>query len=58
MGYVNRLVLFAVSVVLATFLALSVIGQLPERVAIHFDGNGLADGWTSREKYRLYMLFF
>jgi len=58
MGNMNRLVLFAASVVFATFLALSVIGELPERMAIHFDGNGSADGWTSRESYRLYMLFF
>jgi uncharacterized membrane protein len=58
MGHVNRLVLFAGVVALATILALNNVGELPKRVAIHFDGNGVADGWTSRENYRVYMLFF
>jgi uncharacterized membrane protein len=57
MGALNRLVLFATPVVVATFLALNNIGELPEKVAIHFGENGLADGWTSRENYRLYVLF-
>jgi len=58
MGHVNRLVLFAAVVALAAFLALNNSGELPERVAIHFDGNGVADGWTSRQNYRVYILFF
>jgi uncharacterized membrane protein len=58
MGYGNRLVLFAAFVVGAAFVALNSIGELPERVAIHFTTNGVADGWTSRENYRLYILSF
>jgi hypothetical protein len=58
MGPVNRLALFAAFVVVATALALNDVGGLPERVAIHFGRNGLADGWTSRENYRLYLSGF
>ena len=58
MGHVNRLALFAAFVVGATFFALNGIGELPERVAIHFAANGAADGWTSRENYRLFIIFF
>jgi hypothetical protein len=31
---------------------------LPPTVATHFGGGGLADGWMTREGYRLFMLFF
>src|SRR5512132_1293007 len=58
MGPVNRLALFAAFVVVATALALNDVGGLPERVAIHFGRNGLADGWTSRGNYRLYLSGF
>jgi uncharacterized membrane protein len=56
MGHANRIVLFAAFVVIATFLALSSIGELPERVAIHFTPDGQADRWTSRETYRLSLM--
>ena len=56
MGHRNRLLLFAALLVVATFFALSSFGELPERVAIHFDTNGAADGWMSRESYRLAIL--
>lgn len=56
MGHLNRLLLFAAFLVVATFSALSSFGELPERVAIHFDTNGVADGWMSRESYRLAVL--
>jgi hypothetical protein len=38
------------------FLALNGTQDLPDTVAIHFDSNGLADGWTSRETYRIFVL--
>jgi uncharacterized membrane protein len=56
MGHRNRLLLFAALLVVATFLSLSSFGELPERVAIHFDTNGAADGWMSRGSYRLAIL--
>jgi uncharacterized membrane protein len=56
MGHRNRLILFAILLVVATGFALGSIGELPERVAIHFDTTGAADGWTSREGYRLFIL--
>lgn len=31
------------------------VGELPERAATHFNANGLADGWTNRDHYRLFM---
>src|SRR5215510_932976 len=58
MSYMNRLVLFATFLVVATFLLVTSVGELPERVATHFAMNGIADGWTSREDYRLFMLLF
>jgi len=56
MGHSNRIVLFAGFVVVAAFLALSNVGELPERVAIHFAPDGQADRWTSRGSYRLSLL--
>jgi hypothetical protein len=53
MGHRSRLLLFAGLLAVATFSALSSFGQLPARVAIHFDTNGAPDGWMSRESYRL-----
>jgi uncharacterized membrane protein len=48
--------LFAAILVVATFFAVSSFGGLPERLAVHFDTNGAADGWISRESYRLAIL--
>lgn len=56
MGHRNRLLLFAAFIVVTTFLAVSSFGVLPQRVAAHFDANGAADGWISRESYRLAIL--
>jgi len=53
MGHRNRLLLFAALLIVATVFALSSFGELQESVAIHFDTNGAADGWISRESYRL-----
>ena len=58
MGYVNRFVFFITLLVVAAFFALNSVGELPERVAVHFDTNGVVTGWTSREQYRLFLLFF
>lgn len=37
-------------------LAFNSVEDLPERVAIHFNANGMADAWTNRDHYRLFML--
>ena len=39
-----------------TFLAFNSIEGLPEKIAIHFDANGAADSWTTREAYRVFVL--
>ena len=56
MGHRNRLLLFGALLAVATFSALGSFGELPERVALHFDANGAADGWMSRDSYRLAVL--
>ena len=56
MGHRNRLLLFAALLVVTTFLAISSFGGLPERMAVHFDTNGAADGWMGRDSYRLVIL--
>jgi hypothetical protein len=33
------------------FFALRTVGDLPEQAAIHFDANGVADGWMNRDRY-------
>lgn len=50
------LVIFVSLLVIFSFLTLNSIGDLPKTVAIHFDANGAADGWTTRENYRFYGL--
>ena len=50
------LVIFVSLLVVFSYLTLNSIGDLPETVAIHFDANGVADGWMSRENYRFYVL--
>jgi uncharacterized membrane protein len=56
MGNLHRLVLLAAFIVVAAFFAFNSIGELPERVATHFTTSGVADGWTKREDYRLFIL--
>jgi len=41
----------------AAFILVTVPG-LPDRVATHFGAGGVADGWMTREGYRLYLLAF
>jgi uncharacterized membrane protein len=50
------LVLFSALLVASAFHVFSTIGELPERVAIHFGTNGAADDWTNRESYRFLIL--
>ena len=50
------LLLFLALLVVSVFLTLNSVGDLPERVAIHFKTNGAADAWTNRDHYRLFIL--
>jgi len=50
------LVIFTSLLVIFTFLVLNSIGGLPENIAIHFDTNGAADSWTTRETYQVFVL--
>ena len=56
MGHIHQLALLATFIGVAAFFAFSSVGGLPERVATHFTTSGVADGWTSREDYRLFIL--
>ena len=60
MESMNRLslLLFAALLTVSTFFTLSSGGDLPERVAIHFNASGVADGWANRYHYRLFILSF
>ena len=60
MGSMNRLsrLLFPALLVVCTFFTLNSLGDLPEKVATHFDANGVADGWTNRDHYRLFIVLF
>jgi len=50
------LLIFISLLVIFTFLALNSIGGLPENIAIHFDANGAAASWTTRDTYRICVL--
>jgi uncharacterized membrane protein len=54
--YRPSLLIFVSLLVIFNFLALNSIGDLPDKVAIHFDANGAADNWTTRETYRVFAL--
>ena len=56
----NRLssFLFAALLVVSTFFTLNSWGDLPEKVAIHFNAGGVADGWASRDHYCFFILLF
>jgi uncharacterized membrane protein len=49
-------VIFVSLLLIFTYLTFNSIGDLPEKIAIHFDANGGADSWTTRETYRVYVL--
>ena len=50
--------LFAALLAVCAFFVLSSAGDLPEQVAIHFTADGLPDNWTTRDRYRVFMLLF
>ena len=50
------LVLFMVLFAAAACLISSLAEQLPELVAVHFDAGGVANGFTTREDCRMFML--
>lgn len=52
------LLAFVVALLGAAVYILITAGQLPPRVASHFGGDGLANGYMSRDGYRLFMLLF
>lgn len=52
------LLLFAALVVASTIYAQLSIGSFPESVAIHFDAKGAADGWMTKDRYRLFLTMF
>ena len=48
--------LFAALLVLGPAIVWVTSGALPDRVATHFGGDGLANGWMTRDGYRVFML--
>ena len=57
MNRLSLLLLLALLLV-STFFTLNTVGDLPERVATHFNANGVADGWLNRDHYSLLILLF
>jgi len=57
MNRLSLLLLLALLLV-STFFTLNTVGDLPERVATHFNANGVADGWINRDHYSLLILLF
>src|SRR5262245_50879859 len=52
--------LFVFSALMVVFAVLisNSIGELPVKVAVHFDANSAPDRWVSREQYRVFALLF
>ena len=50
------LLLLLALLVVSTFFALNSVEDLPEKVATHFSASGVADAWTNRDHYRLFIL--
>ena len=55
MTRLSRLLLPAL-ILVSTFFTLNSVGDLPEKVATHFNANGVADAWTNRDHYRLFII--
>jgi uncharacterized membrane protein len=55
MGMILRL-LFVLALVVVPVVMWATSTGLPARVATHFGGNGLANGWMSKDGYLLFML--
>ena len=49
---------FSVLLVVFAVLTFNSIGDLPSKVAVHFDANSAADGWVSRKEYGVLALLF
>jgi uncharacterized membrane protein len=49
---------FVALLAICTLFTFNTIEDLPERVAVHFDTTGVADGWMTRDQYRYYILGF
>ena len=49
---------FSALIVVFAVLIFNSIGDLPAKVAVHFDANSAPDGWVSREEYGIFALLF
>ena len=49
---------FSALIVVFAVLIFNSTGDLPAKVAVHFDANSAPDGWVSREKYGIFALLF
>jgi hypothetical protein len=49
---------FSILLVVCTVLTATSAVRLPENVAVHFNAQGAADGWVSRDEYRTGILLF
>ena len=52
----TSLVIFVSLLVIFAFLSINSMGDLPDKIAIHFNVSGSADSWTTREIYRVVFL--
>lgn len=52
----TSLIIFVSLLVIFAFLSINSMGDLPDKVAIHFNVSGSADSWTTREIYRVVFL--
>ena len=50
------LLLLPALLLVSTFLTLNSVGDLPVKVATHFNADGVADAWNNRDDYRLFIL--
>lgn len=50
--------LFVLLLIVVCFFIVGTSGALPERIASHFDASGSANGYMTRDGYRLFMLAF
>jgi uncharacterized membrane protein len=48
--------IFSALLVVFAVLIFNSLGDLPARVAVHFDANNFADGWVTRQQYGFYAL--
>ena len=49
---------FSALIVVLAVLIFNSIGDLPAKLAVHFDANGAPDRWVSRELYGIFALLF